>query len=157
VKIEIRPADNIIEAEALSEIDRKIYLPSDCFDDPELWKDYECFWIVVDDIIAGSIAIGLNLEFSGSWDEDKPCPGCIYLAGTGLLPEFQRKGIGDIVKQWEIDYAKSHGFQRISTHCRKSNLGSLRLNQKFGFQIIGEFADYYEDPDEATTVMELIL
>ena len=97
------------------------------------------------------------MEFSGSWDTDAASPGCVYLVSTGTLPEHQRRGIGNFVKQWEIDWARSHGFTRISTHCRKSNAASFRLNTKFGFQVIGEVADYYTDPDEATTVMELKL
>jgi GNAT superfamily N-acetyltransferase len=138
-------------------LDSKIFLPADCFDDPEMWKEYITFWIVADEQVVGSIALGQNLEFGGDWGTDKPSPGCVYLASTGILPEFQRKGIGNFVKQWEIDWARSHGFTRISTHCRKSNAGSLRLNTKFGFRVIGEVADYYEDPVEPTIVMELVL
>jgi GNAT superfamily N-acetyltransferase len=157
VEIEIRPADTVIEAEALCALDARIFLASDCFTDPSWWADYEVFWVVVDGEVVGSIALGLNMEFSGDWDVDKPCAGCVYLVSTAILPEFQRKGIGNFVKQWEIDWARSHGFTRISTHCRKSNVGSLRLNAKFGFQVIGEVVDYYEDPVESTIVMELVL
>jgi ribosomal protein S18 acetylase RimI-like enzyme len=155
--VEIIPADTQIEAEALAALDEKMFLPADCFPEPEDWRTYSAFWIMADGQIAGSIALGLDMEFSGDRDIDKPCPGCVYLASTGILPEFQRKGIGNFAKQWEIDWARSHGFKRISTHCRKSNQGSLRLNQKFGFKVIGEFSDYYEEPTEATTIMELLL
>jgi ribosomal protein S18 acetylase RimI-like enzyme len=156
VEIEIRPADGVADADALCALDAKIFLPSDCFE-PAYWADYEVFWIVVDGQIVGSIALGLNMVFSGDWKVDKKNPGCLYIASTGILPEFQHKGVGNFVKQWEIDWARSHGYAEISTHCRKSNVGSLRLNTKFGFEIIGELLDYYTDPIEPTVVMELKL
>ncbi len=157
MNIEIRPADTSAEAAALAALDAKIFLPSDCFEDIEIWQEYEAFWIILDGEIIGSIALGRDLEFSGSWEFDAQCPRCVYLASTGILPEHQRKGIGIWVKQWEIDWARSNGFTRISTHCRKSNFGSLRLNAKFGFVITAEIPGYYEDPDEPTIVMELVL
>jgi len=39
----------------------------------------------------------------------------------------------------------------------KSNIGIIRLNAKFGFVVIGEVADHYDDPDEPAIVMELKL
>lgn len=155
--IELRPADSISEAEALCEMDKKVFLPSDAFDDPTMWEDYECFWIIADGEIVGSVAMGLNVEFGGSWEKDDPCPKCLFIVTTGILPEFQRKGIGNYVKQWQIDFARRGGFTRISTNFRKSNVGSLRLNEKFGFKVVGEVADYFSDPDEPSIVMELVL
>lgn len=157
MKIEIKPADVVTEAANLIALDARMFLPSDRFDDPGDWQEYIAFWIVVDGQVVGSIAFGLNVEFSGSWDIDKSNPGSLYIASTGILPEFQQKGIGNIVKQWEIDWAKSHGFKRISTNCRASNQGSLRLNAKFGFKVISEIPHYYEDPDEPAIVMKLEL
>ena len=155
--IEMKVADTTIEAEALCEMDKKIFLPSDAFDDPEMWEGYECFWIVVDGQIAGSVAMGLNLDFGGSWEKDAPCPGCLFIVTTGILPDYQRKGIGSFVKEWQIDFARRGGFTRVSTNFRKSNIGSRRLNEKFGFKVVGEVADYFSDPDEPSIVMELEL
>jgi len=156
MKIEIRPANTSTELEALVALDVRIF-SSDSFDDPDMWKDFEVFWIVLDGEIIGSTAFGLNLEFSISEEEEIPSPGCVYLATTGILPGNQKRGIGGRVKEWQINWARSHGFTRISTHCRESNIGSLHLNRRFGFEVIGRLANYYEDPDEATIVMELKL
>ena len=157
MRIEIKSVNLATEAEALCEMDRKIFLPSDAFDDPTLWEEYECFWIVCDGQIVGSTAMGLNVEFGGSWEKDDPCPGCLFIVTTAILPEFQRKGIGNFVKAWQINFAKRGGFKRISTNFRKSNVASLRLNTKFGFKVIGEVADYFSDPLEPSIVMELQL
>jgi GNAT superfamily N-acetyltransferase len=157
MRIEMRPVDLATEAEAISEMDKKIFLPSDAFDDPARWEGYECFWIVVDGQVAGSVALAPNRDFGGSWEKDTLCPGCLFIVTTGILPEFQRRGVGSFVKAWQIDFAKRNGFARISTNFRKSNLGSLRLNTNFGFKVVDEVPGYFSDPDEPTIVMELEL
>ena len=40
---------------------------------------------------------------------------------------------------------------------RKDNRGSLRLHQKFGFQIIRQVERYYGNPPSAAFVLELVL
>ncbi len=161
MEIEIRPADTQSESEveALMALDKRIFLAADCFDEPSYWQDYQVFWIFLDGRPEpiGSIALGHDTEIGVDWKTDKPSPGCLYIASTGLLPEFQSQGIGSVVKQWEIDYAKAHRFERVFTHCRASNAKSLGLNQKFGFAITRTVPDYYEDPKEDTVVLELKL
>ena len=82
----------------------------------------------------------------------------ILVATTGILPRFQGKGFGHLLKCWQIVYAHHHGFTRIVTNHRKSNRPIIELNQKFGFKIIRQpKAQYFEDPPEPTVVMELRL
>ena len=157
MQIEIRPADSIADAEALSALDRRIFPPGDCFADLTWWGDCECFWIIVDGQPIGSIALGLDMEFSRSWDEDNPSPGSMYLISVGILPEFQKRSFGSVAMQWLIHYARSKGFARISTNCRKGDVGSLRLHKKFGFRVVDEVSDYYRNPVETAVVMQLIL
>jgi len=74
MQIEIRSADTLAEAEALAALDARIFLPSDCFEDADVWLEYEVFWIVINGEIIGSTALGLNLEFSISEEEEIPSP-----------------------------------------------------------------------------------
>jgi [ribosomal protein S18]-alanine N-acetyltransferase len=76
---------------------------------------------------------------------------------TGLLPEHRGKGLGTRVKRWQIDYAKRNGFKRIVTNCRVSNSRIIALNLQHGFRVIRTTHDYYDSPNEATVVMELLL
>jgi len=156
VKIDIVRAEDALEAVELAALEARMFRPADRLT-AEDWKEYEAFWILADMQTAGSIALGLNMNFSGFFDKDMSEQGCLYLVSTGILPEFQGRGIGNIVKRWEVEWARTHRFTRISTNCRASNTGSLRLNQKFGFKIIGEVPNYYEAPIESAIAMELTL
>jgi len=105
----------------------------------------------------GCCAFGLHIDFKEDIHPDKENPhrrGSLYIASTGILPQFRRKGFGTLLKSWQLSYARHHGFSRIVANTRKSNKAMIRLNQKFGFKIVRTTPRYYEDPREATVVME---
>ena len=155
--IQIQRANLALDAVHLSEMDVKIF-DADAFAFVEDWNGLECFWVIVDGVRIGCFALRHNSTMAHDYDDEYPyVPGSLYIVSTGLLPEFQGKGIGSFVKQWQIDYAKSHGFRVINTNCRRSNEASYRLNTKFGFVYIGQVPDYYEDPTEDALVLELRL
>ena len=79
------------------------------------------------------------------------------MASTGILPEFQGRGLGRKQKEWQVGYARDHGFSAIVTNMRKSNVKIKRLNESVGFKFRCLEADYYHEPDEAAVVMELSL
>ncbi len=83
--------------------------------------------------------------------------GSLYISTTGILPKFQGKGFGQLLKCWEIAYARHNGFTRIVTNTRKRNRSMIALNRKFGFRIIRTTPRYYSDPTDSTVVMELTL
>lgn len=139
----------------LCELDEKIF-DEDAFRTPDLWEGLEAFFIEADGSIVGSTALRHNTDIAESYDADYvDLPGSIYIVSTGLLPEWQRKGIGSKIKAWQIKHAQTCGFARIVTNARSSNAGSIRLNQKFDFQIIRSIPGWYGDED--TVVMELML
>lgn len=76
---------------------------------------------------------------------------------TGILPEARGLGFGRLLKCWQITYARRHRFSRIVTNTRKHNHAMIGLNRSFGFRTIRTTPHYYQDPDEATVVMELRL
>lgn len=81
----------------------------------------------------------------------------LYILSTAILPAERGKGFGDILKAWQISYARKHGFAKIVTNTRVSNAASIALNRKFGFVITEACVpDCYPD-GEASTVLELIL
>ncbi|MGA2371629.1 MAG: hypothetical protein ABSG11_13275 [Candidatus Korobacteraceae bacterium] len=62
---------------------------------------------------------------------------------------------GNHMKDWQIQYARERQFKRIVTNARESNVKSIRLNAKFGFQARERISGYYSNPNEAAIVMEL--
>ena len=75
--------------------------------------------------------------------------GTLFIASTAIIPELHRMGFGSIWKSWQIAYARMHGFSEIVTNVRKSNVASLRLNQKFGFIVMKEVRNSYPDGETA--------
>jgi ribosomal protein S18 acetylase RimI-like enzyme len=100
----------------------------------------------------GCSAFQCNVDY-----DEEPKVGCLYVASTGILPEFQGKGLGRKQKEWQIEDARNHGFSVIATNMRQSNAPIIHLNQSLGFKFRTSEADYYHDPDEPAVVMELSL
>jgi ribosomal protein S18 acetylase RimI-like enzyme len=107
---------------ALCDFDKRAFHahPADLFTEEE-WKKYESYWMIVDGKAVGCVAMETDKK-----DE-------LWIASTAVLPEFRGQRFGEKLKQWEIDYAKSHGFSSIGTVMRQSNEPIIRLNEKFGF------------------------
>jgi len=125
---------------------------------PEDWARYESWWLIVNGIKAGCCAFVPNQDFQERRDPDvRPRPGSLYIASTGILPRFRGQGFGDLLKRWQISYARYHGFQRIVTNSRATNVAMIGLNHKHGFKVIRTSPGYYENPAEPVVVMELRL
>ena len=139
---EFRKAAIPSEIRSLAAFDRKVF-PTDFFP-PSEWKRYESYWLVLDGRKIGCCAF----ERQGD---------TLYIATTGILPVYQGKGFGQLLKAWEIAWARHHGFKRIETHSRQSNKAMIALNKKYGFRKTKRIPAYYEDPDEPAVVMTLNL
>lgn len=136
----------------LCELDVRIF-DKDAFNTPDLWKGLETFFILVNGSIVGSIALRHNTNVAENYEADYfNRPGSLYIVSTGVVPEWQARGIGNKAKEWEINYAQTAGFSRIVTNARASNVRSIKLNEKFGFQITRVIPNWYGDED--TVVLE---
>ena len=98
-------------------------------------------------IIEQSIAMGgkflvaiLNEEIVGtSWmtfDGRR-----IHLHHFGILPKYQRKGIGKILTEKSIQFAKEKGYQ-IKLEVHKDNTNAVALYTKMGFCYLGDYDVY---------------
>jgi ribosomal protein S18 acetylase RimI-like enzyme len=139
------------EIEALCDFDHQVFgsYPDDLFS-PEDWAELESYWVIVNGKTIGCIALKRNVDY-----DEEPRPGSLYIESTGVLPEFQRRGFGSKMKEWQIEYAKKHGFGIIVTNARQSNAASIALNRRFGFRTREIVSPYYYDPDESAVVREL--
>lgn len=58
--------------------------------------------------------------------------------GYRFLPNYWKKGFGTEILDWLILYAKNLGLEKLIAEVVKENKGSLRLLEKYGFDIIKE-------------------
>jgi GNAT superfamily N-acetyltransferase len=146
------------EKKRLVAFDHKVFRRADWFHS-DAWDRYESYWMVVNGRRVGCCAFERAADFETDPDKDSaPRSGSLYIASTGILPQYRGKGFGVRFKRWQIAWARRHGFTRIVTNCRKSNRAIIRLNEKFGFNILKTTADnYYHRPPEPAVVMELKL
>jgi ribosomal protein S18 acetylase RimI-like enzyme len=63
------------------------------------------------------------------------CATDIQMRQVAVAPELQGKGIGRALCQFAEDFARQHGFSRISLHARDT---AIRFYEKLGYQRIGE-------------------
>lgn len=156
VRTEFRQAVVPADLRALTAFDRKIF-PADHFPAAQ-WRHYESYWLLIDDRKVGCCAFERHVDFADDLREDGINPrlaGSLYIASTGILPKFRRMGLGQLMKAWQISYARLSGFSRIVTNTRKRNNAMLSLNRKFGFRVVRITPRYYRNPTDATVVMEL--
>ena len=160
MKTEFRRADVPRELRRLVRFDHKAFreYPADWFD-RAMWLECEAWWMFVDGRRTGCCGFQRHVDFREDIDNagNPHSHGCLYIVTTGILPQFRRRGLGRLLKSWQIAYALRHGFTRIVTNTRRSNRAMIRLNQNFGFKIIRTTPGYYARPRESTVVMELQL
>ena len=147
------------ELRSLMAFDRKIFPIADLFD-VGYWKFCEPYWMLVDGRKVGCCAFEKHVDIQEDIRADRVNPrlkGTLYISTTGILPAFQGKGFGSLLKTWQVCYARHHGFTRIVTNSRKRNRRMIALNRKFGFRVIRTTPKYYSGPSDSTVVMELLL
>ncbi|HYL34951.1 MAG TPA: N-acetyltransferase [Bryobacteraceae bacterium] len=156
---EFRRATVPQEIPSLIAFDHRVFPKGDWFSKAD-WETYISYWMMVGKIKVGCCAFQHHVDFQEDIRADGVNPalhGSLYISSTGILPRFQRMGFGALLKCWQITYARRRRFTRIVTNTRKHNVGMIRLNRKFGFQVVRVSPNYYTDPADATVVMELRL
>jgi len=158
MKTEFRKAAMPREIRSLMAFDRKVFRQSDLFD-AAYWRTCVAYWMIVGRVKVGCCAFEEHADFRD--DEtggiNPPRKGSLYISTTGILPKFRGQGFGELLKSWELAYARYHGFTRVVTNMRSRNAAIIKLNRKFGFRVIRTAPRYYSDPSDSTIVMELRL
>src|SRR5882757_5652526 len=90
------------EIQSLVLFDHKAFhaYPGDWFD-RDTWRHCEVWWMVVNGRKAGCCAFQANIDFQEDIRADHANPalaGSLYVITTGLLPAFQGKGLGNLMK-----------------------------------------------------------
>ncbi len=105
------------------------------------WPDIVRLKAVVDAHMVGFIA-----------GDPRPSENMAWIASIGVLPEYQRRGIGRALLR---ECEKLLLQPRIRLCVRASNQGAIRLYQEEGYLTFDSWKSYYHDGEDAL-VMEKI-
>lgn len=72
-----------------------------------------------------------------------------------IAKEFQRLGIGSILLEYLLNYAKENFKKEILLEVRKSNIPAQRLYEKYSFEMINTRKGYYPDNNEDALIYML--
>ena len=67
-------------------------------------------------------------------DTTHSSPMRLHQGWTGVLPAYQRRGIGTALKVLGVGYARQNGYAFIETTLRTSNVASQALSRRVGFR-----------------------
>jgi ribosomal protein S18 acetylase RimI-like enzyme len=129
--------------------DAKVFtLPGDIWD-PEDWAEYEVYWMLADGEKVGCCALERDADF-----DEAPRIGYLLIASIGVLPERRNEGLGTRFTQWQVEYARTHGFSTVVATTRESNAAMIHLYEKLGFEVRC-ITGYYDEPVERAVVFDL--
>jgi GNAT superfamily N-acetyltransferase len=108
-------------------------------------------WMFVDGELAGEaygsplLACDKSIEgLVGLTDEEEGA--AIYCYSNTILPVFQKRGLGTILKSHWLGLAVGKGFEIVYGHARPH--GSQALNARFGAVLLDGFPDWYGTGEE---------
>lgn len=76
-----------------------------------------------------------------------------YIANVAVSEKFRRQGIGRLLTDKILTYAKDKNCAFVSLEVRKSNISAISLYEKQGFEFVGERKNFYSDPTENAYIM----
>ncbi len=79
-----------------------------------------------------------------------------HIGDFAVDPDFRRRGLGEKLLRYFLDFAKERGVKRVVLEVRKSNLPARGLYEKCGFREVGVRKRYYKNGEDAI-VMERVL
>ena len=78
--------------------------------------------------------------------DHRPGDELAWIATVGVLPEYQRRGIGEALV---LACEAKLGVSRVRLSVRLSNEGAIRLYDRLGYTKVGTWPDYYTDHEDA--------
>lgn len=124
-------------------------------EDKQELKDDGTEFMYMEDAETGELigeAYFLPLDTMKEWpaDEEQPEDGlgpwygenCVYAFSTTILPDFQGKGYGKLLKAYCLGLWKERGFEYAVGHARDG--ASMGLQEYFGAKSIGRFDNWYQ-------------
>ncbi len=149
--ITIRKADSQKDTALLNRMEKAIFPIDYCVFDQKTWKEYkETYIFFVRNIPIGHLTLQHNVyikSYISNKDEKKK--GALHISSIGVLPHFQKKGLGNLMVAWVIAYAKIGKFISINATSRESNQPMINTFRRFGFQTKTKLKKFYPDGEDA--------
>ncbi len=79
----------------------------------------------------------------------------LRIYSIALLPEFRNKGLGSLILNEVVDYARKNHFYKVILEVRKSNVDLINWYVKHGFKVLKTIPDYYKIGEDGIK-MELL-
>lgn len=122
-------------------IEEMLLVEQSCFED-EAWtkamlcEGLECpgavyFGALRDGRLLGYLALLVSFEFAD-------------IATVGVVPEFQRRGIGKKLVEHATEYARGKHVEKIFLEVNEQNAPAISLYEKCGFVKTGVRKNYYD-------------
>ena len=79
------------------------------------------------------------------------------IVNIAVLDEYRKKGYGSAILEKFITYCKETNVAKIMLEVRESNIGAIKLYQKYGFCEVGKSPKHYSNPVEDAILMNKLL
>lgn len=76
-----------------------------------------------------------------------------YITNVAVLENYRKQGIGRMLVNALLDFAKEKSLAFLTLEVRKSNTPAINLYSKNGFEKVGERKNYYTSPTENALLM----
>lgn len=76
-----------------------------------------------------------------------------YITNVAVLENYRKQGIGRMLVNALVDFAKDKSLAFLTLEVRKSNTPAINLYSKNGFETVGERKNYYTSPTENALLM----
>jgi ribosomal-protein-alanine N-acetyltransferase len=77
----------------------------------------------------------------------------IHLLNVAVRPDLRRRGIGRVLVEEVVAYARSHAAAKVLLEVRASNTAALRLYERLGFVRFHVRSRYYADGEDGVEMM----
>jgi ribosomal protein S18 acetylase RimI-like enzyme len=81
----------------------------------------------------------------------------LYIGEIAINPENRGQGLGKLVINKIIKYAKNEGYKRVVLDADFRNLGALKLYESLGFSVFNQKSSKIIDPERGMYNLEYIL
>ena len=75
------------------------------------------------------------------------------ITNIAVLPGYRNCGIASMLLEKIISYGNETNLDFITLEVRESNVGAIKLYEKFGFEMVGARKNYYSDNKETALLM----
>lgn len=124
VEIIIGTAEQALEVEA--------QIPE--FETTRSIEDYEAELSDRKHVILVALANGKPIAFKVAYEQ---APGTLFIWTGGVVPEFRSHGVAKEILNYQENWAKENGYNRIDVYTYNAFPSMLKLLITFGYKIVG--------------------